>query len=327
MSTERNSSRGRQQGSSSRSTSSSRSSSSSRSTSSSRPANKRSESSEGSGRPAFKRRGDSTQGSFDKKPKELKKRPTKFEKIAPSKLEKRDVGGIRLNKYISNSGVCSRREADVLIAAGSAMVNGKVITEMGYKVQLTDEVRFDGSLINPETKRYVLLNKPKNYITTMDDERGRKTVMELVQMATKERIYPVGRLDRNTTGLLLFTNDGELAKKLTHPKHNVRKLYHASLDRKFSVADLQKLKSGEFMVEGKKVFIDDVDFVEGESKTEVGIEIHSGRNRIVRKIFDSLGYTVVKLDRVIFAGMTKKNIQRGHWRHLTEQELNNMKML
>ena len=198
---------------------------------------------------------------------------------------------------------------------------------MGFKVQLTDEVRFDGSLINPETKRYVLLNKPKNYITTMDDERGRKTVMELVQMAAKERIYPVGRLDRNTTGLLLFTNDGELAKKLTHPKHNVRKLYHASLDRKFSLKDLQTLASGDFSVEGKKVFIDDVAFVQGESKTEVGIEIHSGRNRIVRKIFESLGYKVVKLDRVIFAGMTKKNIQRGHWRHLTDQEVNNLKMI
>ncbi|MDG1804525.1 pseudouridine synthase [Flavicella sp.] len=273
------------------------------------------------------KRNNNSEGSFDKKPGGFKKRPSKFEKSAPAKVVKNDVGGIRLNKYISNSGVCSRREADVLIAAGSAMVNGKVITEMGYKVQLTDEVRFDGTLINPETKRYVLLNKPKNYITTMDDERGRKTVMELVHMATKERIYPVGRLDRNTTGLLLFTNDGELAKKLTHPKHNVRKLYHASLDRKFAVSDLQKLSTGEFMVEGKKVFIDDVAYVEGQSKSEVGIEIHSGRNRIVRKIFDTLGYKVVKLDRVIFAGMTKKNIQRGHWRHLTEQELNNLKMI
>lgn len=295
MSTERNSSRGRQQG---------------------------------SNRSTSKKRNNSSQGGFDKKPgKPLNKRPSKFEKKAPVKVAKTDVDGIRLNKYISNSGICSRREADVLIAAGSAMVNGKVITEMGFKVKLTDEVRFDGSLISPETKRYVLLNKPKNYITTMDDERGRKTVMELVHMAAKERIYPVGRLDRNTTGLLLFTNDGELAKKLTHPKHNVRKLYHASLDRKFAVKDLQTLMSGEFSVEGKKVFIDDVAYVEGESKTEVGIEIHSGRNRIVRKIFDTLGYKVVKLDRVIFAGMTKKNIQRGHWRHLTEQELNNLKMI
>jgi len=244
-----------------------------------------------------------------------------------AKVVKTAIDGIRLNKYISNSGICSRREADVLIAAGSAMVNGKIITEMGYKVQLKDEVRFDGALIHPETKRYVLLNKPKNYITTMDDERGRKTVMELVHMATKERIYPVGRLDRNTTGLLLFTNDGELAKKLTHPKHHVRKLYHASLDRKLALKDLQILASGDFSVEGKKVFIDDVAYVEGASKSEVGIEIHSGRNRIVRKIFETLNYKVVKLDRVIFAGMTKKNLQRGHWRSLTEQEINNLKML
>jgi 23S rRNA pseudouridine2605 synthase len=267
--------------------------------------------------------------SFSKKtPGNYKKRPSKFENKAEAKpVQKNESEGIRLNKYISNSGICSRREADVLIAAGSAMVNGKVITEMGHKVQLTDEVRFEGSLINPEAKRYVLLNKPKNYITTMDDDRGRKTVMELVQMATKERIYPVGRLDRNTTGLLLFTNDGELAKKLTHPKHNVRKLYHASLERKFALKDLQTLGSGDFSVEGKKVFIDDVAYVQGESKSEVGIEIHSGRNRIVRKIFATLGYKVVKLDRVIFAGMTKKNIQRGHWRHLTDQEVNNLKML
>ena len=293
MSTERNSSRGRQQGSK-------------------KPA---------SNRKAFESRDPNSKAT-------PKRRGEKFQKKAPvQKQLKTDADGIRLNKYISNSGICSRREADVLIAAGSAMVNGKVITEMGFKVQLTDEVRFDGSLINPETKRYVLLNKPKNYITTMDDERGRKTVMELVQMAAKERIYPVGRLDRNTTGLLLFTNDGELAKKLTHPKHNVRKLYHASLDRKFSLKDLQTLSSGDFSVEGKKVFIDDVAFVQGESKTEVGIEIHSGRNRIVRKIFESLGYKVVKLDRVIFAGMTKKNIQRGHWRHLTDQEVNNLKMI
>jgi 23S rRNA pseudouridine2605 synthase len=293
MSTERNSSRGRQQGSK-------------------KPA---------SNRKKFESRGPNSEVTS-------KRRSEKFQKKAPvQKQSKIDADGIRLNKYISNSGICSRREADVLIAAGSAMVNGKVITEMGFKVLLTDEVRFDGSLINPETKRYVLLNKPKNYITTMDDERGRKTVMELVQMAAKERIYPVGRLDRNTTGLLLFTNDGELAKKLTHPKHNVRKLYHASLDRKFSLKDLQTLASGDFSVEGKKVFIDDVAFVQGESKTEVGIEIHSGRNRIVRKIFESLGYKVVKLDRVIFAGMTKKNIQRGHWRHLTDQEVNNLKMI
>ncbi|MCT4697798.1 pseudouridine synthase [Tenacibaculum haliotis] len=234
--------------------------------------------------------------------------------------------GIRLNKYISNSGICSRREADTYIEHGSVSVNGKLMTQMGYKVQPTDEVRFDGTLISIEQKRYILLNKPKNYITTMEDDRGRKTVMEIVADATKERIYPVGRLDRNTTGLLLFTNDGELAKKLTHPKHNVRKLYHASLDKKLSISDLDKLR-GEVIIEGKKVFIDAVSYVEGERKTEVGIEIHSGRNRIVRKIFENFGYTVTKLDRVVFAGMTKRNLPRGRWRELTAQEVNTLQML
>ncbi|MFB1039284.1 MAG: pseudouridine synthase, partial [Polaribacter sp.] len=196
-----------------------------------------------------------------------------------------ESSGIRLNKYIANSGVCSRREADTYIEHGSVAVNGNLVTEMGYKVQPDDIVRFDGTSITPEQKKYILLNKPKNYITTMDDDRGRKTVMDLVSNASKERIYPVGRLDRNTTGLLLFTNDGELAKKLTHPKHDVRKLYHASLDKKLELKDLEKLR-GEVIIEGKKVFIDAVSYVDGQPKSEVGIEIHSGRNRIVRKIFE-----------------------------------------
>ena len=239
---------------------------------------------------------------------------------------KTESTGIRLNKYIANSGVCSRREADTYIEHGSVTVNDKLVTEMGYKVQPNDQVRFDNSLISIEKKRYILLNKPKNYITTMEDERGRKTVMDLIANATKERIYPVGRLDRNTTGLLLFTNDGDLAKKLTHPKHNVRKLYHASLDKKLSLSDLDKLR-GEVIIEGKKVFIDAVSYVEGERKTEVGIEIHSGRNRIVRKIFESLGYAVTKLDRVVFSGLTKKNLPRGRYRELTELELNNLRKI
>ncbi|MFD2568880.1 pseudouridine synthase [Pseudotenacibaculum haliotis] len=247
-------------------------------------------------------------------------------KKTSSQPKKTDTDGIRLNKFISNSGICSRREADTFIEHGSVTVNGELVTEMGYKVQPTDEVRFDGTMISPEKKRYVLLNKPKNYITTMDDERGRKTVMDLVDSATKERIYPVGRLDRMTTGLLLFTNDGELAKKLTHPKHNVRKLYHASLDRKLDLKDLEKLR-GDVIIEGRKVFIDAVSYVEGQNKTEIGIEIHSGRNRIVRKIFEHVGYKVVKLDRVIFAGLTKKNLQRGRWRELTNQEVINLQMI
>ena len=234
--------------------------------------------------------------------------------------------GIRLNKYIANSGICSRREADTYIEHGSVLVNGVLVTEMGYKVQPTDVVKFDGTTISPEEKRYILLNKPKNYITTMDDDRGRKTVMELVANASKERIYPVGRLDRNTTGLLMFTNDGELAKKLTHPKHNVRKLYHASLDRKLELKDLEKLR-GEVIIEGRKVFIDAVSYVDGQPKTEVGIEIHSGRNRIVRKIFEHVGYKVKKLDRVIFAELTKKNLPRGRWRELTQLEVTNLQMM
>ncbi|WOC40732.1 pseudouridine synthase [Polaribacter sp. HL-MS24] len=237
-----------------------------------------------------------------------------------------ESAGIRLNKYIANSGVCSRREADTYIEHGSVEVNGQLVTEMGYKVQPDDVVRFDGTSITPEQKKYVLLNKPKNYITTMDDERGRKTVMDLVANASKERIYPVGRLDRNTTGLLLFTNDGEMAKKLTHPKHNVRKLYHATLDNKLALKDLEKLR-GEVIIEGKKVFIDAVSYVDGEPKNEIGIEIHSGRNRIVRKIFEHVGYKVSKLDRVVFAELTKKNLPRGRWRELTSLEVSKLQML
>ena len=245
-------------------------------------------------------------------------------KNVPQKSNTSTQSGIRLNKYISNAGICSRRDADLYIETGSATVNGKVITEMGYRVKPTDEVRFDNVLINPETKRYVLLNKPKNYITTMEDERGRKTVMDIVDKACKERIYPVGRLDRDTTGLLLFTNDGELAKQLTHPKHNKRKLYHATLDHKVSLKHLQSIAEGP-VVDEKKVWVDDVAYVQGQSKNEVGIEIHSGRNRIVRKIFAHFGYKVVKLDRVIFAGLTKKDLPRGHFRHLTAQEVINLK--
>ncbi len=252
--------------------------------------------------------------------KHYKKKPSKKQE------ETKTSDGIRLNKYIANAGICSRREADVYISAGSATVNGKTVTEMGYKVQANDVVHFDGQRITPEKKQYILLNKPKNYITTMDDERGRKTVMDLIGNATKERIYPVGRLDRATTGLLLFTNDGEMTKKLTHPKHNVRKLYHASLDKKLKMSDMQKI-AANFVLEGKMVFVDNISYIENEPKTEIGIEIHSGRNRIVRKIFAHFGYHVVKLDRVIFAGLTKRNLPRGFHRPLTQQEINYLKMI
>lgn len=274
--------------------------------------------------PKKKKFGNKKDKNYRINPNTIKNFKTKPSKDTNDKKENK--GGIRLNKFISNAGICSRREADVFIKAGNAAVNGKIITEMGYQVQPMDEVRFDGQLLTSEAKRYVLLNKPKNYITTMNDERGRKTVMDLIAGATKERIYPVGRLDRATTGLLLFTNDGEMTKKLTHPKHQVRKLYHATLDKKLKMADLQKIAEN-FVLEGKMVFVDKISYVENKPKHEIGIEIHSGRNRIVRKIFAHFGYKVVKLDRVVFAGLTKKNLPRGFHRQLTKQELNYLKMI
>ncbi|WP_298793498.1 pseudouridine synthase [uncultured Allomuricauda sp.] len=240
--------------------------------------------------------------------------------------QKSNPDEIRLNRYVANAGICSRREADTYIAAGSVSVNGKVVTEMGYKVKLSDDVRFDGRKLNPEKKEYILLNKPKNFITTTSDEKGRRTVMELVSNASNSRLLPVGRLDRNTTGLLVFTNDGDLTKKLTHPTYGVRKIYHVHLDKNLALADLRKIQDGLTLDDGK-VSVDDVSYIQGAPKKEIGIEIHSGRNRIVRRIFEHLDYKVTKLDRVIFAGLTKKDLPRGHWRHLTEQEVVNLKMI
>jgi 23S rRNA pseudouridine2605 synthase len=231
-----------------------------------------------------------------------------------------------LNRYVANAGVCSRREADTFIAAGSVTVNGKVVSEMGYKVDPADEVRFDGRLLQREKKEYVLLNKPKNFVTTTKDEKGRRTVMELISRASSSRLLPVGRLDRNTTGLLLFTNDGDLAKKLTHPRHGVRKIYHVELNASFKASDLASIRRGLELEDGL-IEVDQVSYVDGVSKREVGIELHSGRNRIVRRIFEHLGYEVVKLDRVVLAGLTKKDLPRGHWRHLTAQEVINLRMI
>jgi len=232
---------------------------------------------------------------------------------------------IRLNKYLSNAGVCSRREADVLIQTGVVSVNGKIITELGYKIAPTDVVQYDGETINAEKKRYVLLNKPKGFITTMDDPQGRKTVMSLVKSACRERIYPVGRLDRETTGLLLFTNDGDMAKKLTHPRYQARKIYHAELNKPFKTEDFEKLLNGVDLEDGR-IRADEVSYIEGGNSREVGLEIHSGKNRIVRRMFESIGYAVVKLDRVVFAGLTKKDLPRGMYRHLTEEEVSFLKM-
>lgn len=232
---------------------------------------------------------------------------------------------IRLNKYLSNAGIASRREADVLISSGIVTVNDQIVMEMGYKIKPDDVVKYAGETVNAEPKRYVLLNKPKDFITTMDDPLGRKTVMSLVRKACRERIYPVGRLDRDTTGLLLFTNDGDMAKKLTHPKHRASKLYQVELNRPMSFEDMDRLKEGVFLDDGK-VICDKVEYVTGGSSREIGVELHSGKNRVVRRLFDAIGYTVVKLDRVRFAGLTKKDLPRGYFRHLTEQEVSFLKM-
>ena len=232
---------------------------------------------------------------------------------------------VRLNKYIANSGICSRREADEYIKAGLIKVNGVVVTEMGIKVGPTDEVKYNDSRIKNERKVYVLLNKPKDYITTVNDENDRKTVMELIGNACKERIYPVGRLDRNTTGLLLLTNDGDLAKKITHPKYEKKKIYLVSLDKNLKSADKEKIASGINLEDGF-IKADSISYANADDKKEIGVEIHSGRNRIVRRIFESLDYKVLKLDRVYYAGLTKKNLPRGKWRFLSEKEISMLKM-
>ena len=232
---------------------------------------------------------------------------------------------IRLNKFLANAGVCSRREADEFITAGVVSVNGVVVTELGTKIKRTDEVKFHDEPDSIERKAYVLLNKPKDCVTTSDDPQERKTVMDFVKDACKERIYPVGRLDRNTTGVLLLTNDGDLASKLTHPKYLKKKIYHVYCDKNVAKADLDQIAAGVTLDDGD-IHADAISYASDTDKSQVGIEIHSGKNRIVRRIFESLGYKVVKLDRVYFAGLTKKGLRRGDWRYLTEQEVNMLRM-
>ena len=232
---------------------------------------------------------------------------------------------LRLNKFLANAGICSRREADEFIQAGVVTVNGEVVTELGTKILRTDEVKFHDQPVKIEKKVYVLLNKPKDYVTTSDDPQQRKTVMDLVKNACPERIYPVGRLDRNTTGVLLLTNDGDLASKLTHPKYLKKKIYHVYLDKNVTAHDLQQIADG-IQLEDGEIKADDVQYAHPTDKKQVGIEIHSGKNRIVRRIFESLGYHVQKLDRVQFAGLTKKNLKRGDWRYLTEEEVDRLRM-
>ena len=232
---------------------------------------------------------------------------------------------IRLNKFLANAGICSRREADEFITAGVVSVNGEVVTELGTKIKRTDEVKFHDEPVSIERKTYILLNKPKDCVTTSDDPQERKTVMDFVKGACKERIYPVGRLDRNTTGVLLLTNDGDLASKLTHPKYLKKKIYHVYCDKNVTKADLDQIAAGVTLDDGE-IHADAISYASETDKSQVGIEIHSGKNRIVRRIFESLGYKVIKLDRVYFAGLTKKGLRRGDWRYLTEQVVNMLRM-
>ncbi|MDE6853522.1 MAG: rRNA pseudouridine synthase, partial [Muribaculaceae bacterium] len=232
---------------------------------------------------------------------------------------------IRLNKYMSNAGLCSRREADEFIQQGLVKVNGQVVTELGTKITHSDVVEYDDKVVTTQSKCYILLNKPKDCVTTSDDPNGRLTVMDLVKDACPERIYPVGRLDRNTTGVLLLTNDGDLASKLTHPKYVKKKIYHVWCDRDIAEEDMQRIADGIELEDGP-IHADAISYATETDRNQAGIEIHSGRNRIVRRIFESLGYHVVKLDRVYFAGLTKKNLPRGRWRYLTQEEVNYLKM-
>jgi 23S rRNA pseudouridine2605 synthase len=241
------------------------------------------------------------------------------------KAGKGEPEGIRLNKYIANSGICSRREADELIKAGVIKVNGEVVTALGSKILPGDKIQYGDQTLSNEAKRYLLLNKQKGYVTTTRDPYAKNTVMELIAGACKERIYPVGRLDRNTTGLLLFTNDGELAKKLMHPRSKIIKMYHVVLDQPLSKANLVKIAEG-VVLEGEKIEVDGIEYVEDAAdRRELGMEIHSGQNRVIRRIFELFGHKVVRLDRVMYAGLTKKNLPRGRWRFLTEREVMNLK--
>ena len=244
-------------------------------------------------------------------------------KVKKKKKNEEEETELRLNRYIAKGGVCSRRDADALILAGRVKVNGVVVQQVGVKVQNTDKVEVDDKEIMPERKVYIILNKPKDYVTTMDDPLERKTVMSLIEGACEERVYPIGRLDRQTTGVLLFTNDGDLAKKLTHPKYNKKKIYHVFLDKVIQPGDVEKIAKGVNLEDGF-IKADDIQ-VNAEDKKQVGIEIHSGKNRIVRRIFEHLGYQIVRLDRVYFAGITKKNLPRGKWRFLTQEEVDVLK--
>jgi 23S rRNA pseudouridine2605 synthase len=289
-----------------------------------RSSQQRSERPERQGKPTSQRDGQRSGGkkSYGKDYKAFKR----VKRKGAEELAANPKDGMRLNRYLAIAGIASRREADELIKAGLVTVNGEVVTEMGIKVKPTDDVRYGGTRIKAEKKVYIVMNKPKGFITTVSDPKARKTVMDLFAGKINERIYPVGRLDRATTGVLMFTNDGELAKKLTHPGHGAKKIYQVTLDKALKPSDLDDIVRGVELDDGP-VPVDSLSYIAGKAKTQVGIELHVGRNRIVRRLFEHMGYEVIKLDRVSFAGLTKKNLSRGQWRHLTHQELNYLQMV
>lgn len=271
------------------------------------------------GKKSFKKQGGSFRRNNHSKGKASAQSKSRTKQAANSDL-------IRLNKYVANSGVCSRRDADIYIAAGNITVNGKSITEMGYKVKLTDEVKFDGRLLNPVKKEYVLLNKPKDFSTTVRDEKGKRNVSGLISNASKTPLLPIDKMDKKATGLLLFTNDGDLTKRLKNPKNGLRKIYHVELNKNLRSADLKKIQEG-ITLDERPVRVQEISFIDNAPKREVGIEIYSTRNKIVERIFEHLEYELVKIDRVAYAGLTKKDLPRGHWRYLNEQEIINLGMI
>lgn len=268
-----------------------------------------------SGRPSYSKSSSEERPSFDKPTRIIKKKPA---------TKKREDGLVRLNKFIANSGICSRREADEYITAGLVTVNGVIINQLGVRVNPADDIRFNGERLKGEEKVYIVMNKPKDFVTTLSDPNAEKTVMELVAGKCPQRVYPVGRLDKQTTGVLLLTNDGEMADKLTHPSYNRKKIYHVVLDKNLSKPHFDQILEGLELEDGE-IHADSLSYVD-EDNSQVGLEIHSGRNRVVRRIFEHLGYKVKRLDRVYFAGLTKKNLRRGQWRFLTENEVSMLKM-
>ncbi|MQP52663.1 MULTISPECIES: pseudouridine synthase [unclassified Flavobacterium] len=285
-------------------------------------------------RPGSARQGGYKKGSNSRGNAPIRKAPSKFAtkpeaaqeaaKAPKSPKKPSNPDEIRLNRYISNSGMCSRRDADIYIQSGNVKVNGEVITEMGYRVKLTDSVQFDGVNITPEKKEYILLNKPKNFSTAGDDSAGSANVLDLVRNATKANLMPVGRMDKTTTGLLLFTNDTEIVQKFTVPNQRSSKVYQVTLDKNLKFEDLEKIQKG-LTIDDHKVFVEEVTYIEDQPKSEIGIKMKTSNVKVVRKIFEHFKYDVLKVDRVTFAGLTKKNLPRGDWRFLTEQEIINIK--